>query len=501
MAHTGQHETLLTDARLSRRPAEQLIRYSQAPGLVRERRHFREFVMIDLAHTVMLVEQSILGRSDGGAILRTLLEIREMDPAEFPIDPVKGSLLLQVEAYLFQRIGEDVGGQMHTGRSRIDQGATARRLFKRRRMLDVLDRLEQFQRVILRQAERYSRTIMPGYTHMQHAQPWVFGHYLLSFFTRFHEDLQRIVECYARVNLNPLGTVGLSGTSWPLDRQRTTELLGFSGLVENSKLGREAYYAAEAAASLSYIMCDLNDLVTDLHIWSTFEFGMVETDDAYCSTSSIFPQKKNPAALESIKKAAGGSVSWLATALATFRAEGTGDQAVRELSMIDGAFDTVENMLDLSAGVLDTLIVHEKRMRQLLTGSWCTASNLADVIVRETGLSFRQAHHVVGRLVRICLGEQIAPAEVTGALLDRAAMETVGRASGLPDALVREALDPEVFVRTRVTAGSVAPQEVDRMIGVAHRQHEDERAWISAERARIGAAAKSLDEAIQRIVG
>src|SRR5204862_476792 len=142
---------------------------------------------------------------------------------------------------------------------------------------------------------------------------------------------------------------------------------------------------------------------TDLHVWSSIEFGMVETHDAYCGTSSIFPQKKNPTALETIKKAAGASVTWPASALAMFRAEGTGDQAVRELPLIDDALASTEAMLDLFAGVLDTLKVHDKRMLAALEGSWCTASNLADVIVRETGLSFRQVHHVVARLVRNCV--------------------------------------------------------------------------------------------------
>ena len=200
------------------------------------------------------------------------------------------------------------------------------------------------------------------------------------------------------MNLNPLGAVGLSGTSWPLDRHRTTELLGFSAVLENSKLGREAFYAADAIASLSFIMATLNDLSTDLHLWSSTEFGFVESDDAYCGTSSMFPQKKNPDGLEAVKKAAGGSVTWLATALATFRAEGTGDQAMRDLPLLDDALETTEGMLELLTGIVSTLVVHQERMRKALDGSWCTASNLADVIVRKTGLSFRQVHHVVARL-------------------------------------------------------------------------------------------------------
>lgn len=495
-----EQQFLLSEARLSSPPAEALIKYHDMPGLAREMRHAREFNQVDLAHTVMLAEQGILPRDVASVILKGLLELRGMAPSEIPMDPVKGSFLLQVESFLFSRMGEDIGGQMHTGRSRIDQGTTVRRLYERNRLLDVVERLNQFRAALIDKAAKHSRTIMPGYTHMQQAQPWVFGHYLLSIVTRLSEDFERLTQTFDRVNLNPLGAVGLAGTSWPLDRNRTTELLGFGAVLENSKLGREAFYAADAIAALSFVMATLNDLATDLHIWSSAEFGFVESDDAYCGTSSIFPQKKNPAGLEAVKKAAGGSVTWLASALATFRSEGTGDQAMRDLPLIDEALETTEGMLDLLTGIVATLIVHETRMREGLEGSWCTASNLADVIVRKTGLSFRQVHHVVARLVRICLNEGVRPSAVTVELLDRAARETIGKTIALEEQALRSALDPEVFVETRVTAGSVSPLEVDRMLGIARNQLKEDDAWLTAERARLAAAADRLESAINTVI-
>ncbi len=493
-------DTLLTEARLSTPPADALIKYHDLPGLMRETRKFREFNDVDCAHTVMLAECGILPRDVARTILSCLLELRHMEPAVFVVDPSKGSFLLQVEAYLFSRIGEDIGGQMHTGRSRIDQGTTVRRLYERNRLLIVFERLNDFRSALIKRAEEHSRAVMPGYTHMQQAQPWVFGHYLLSLSSRFEDDFDRLRAAYDRTNLNPLGAVGLSGTSWPLDRARTTELLGFAGLVENSKLGREAFYAAEAIGALSFVMSTLNDLATDLHLWSSAEFGFVESHDAYCGTSSIFPQKKNPIGLETIKAAAGGAVTWLSTALALFRAEGTGDQAMRELPQMDEALSTTEGMLDLFAGIVSTIIVHEDRMRSALDGSWCTASNLADVIVKETRLSFRQVHHAVARLVRICLAEQISPEAVTAMLLNRAANETLGHALDLSDETIRVALDPDVFVKTRQTTGSVAPAEVDRMIAGAKRRLRADLDWLGEERERISAASAELDHAIDGLV-
>lgn len=501
MNHASPTEgTLLTEARLSRAPAEVYVRTVQGPGLLHEMEHFREFLAVDQAHTVMLVEQGILDRRQGAAILGVLCGIAAGGPEKLNADPNRGSFLLQVEAELARELGEDVGGRMHTGRSRIDQGATVRRLYKRGGMLRVMEHVLVLRAALLTQAAQHRRTVMPGYTHMQHAQPWIFGHYLHSMAVRLDEDFHRLTEAYARLNRCPLGAVGLAGTSWPLDRERTAALLGFNGLIENSRLAREAWYAAEAAAALSFVMGTLNDLATDLHVWSSWEFALVETDDAFCGTSSIFPQKKNPSALEAIKQASGGAIQWLGQAMATFRGEGSGDQAIRELPMLDTALARTDAMLELAAAVVETLTVHEARMREVASGNWSTASNLADTLVRDAGISYRQSHHVVGRLVRLCLNDGVAPSSTTGALVDLAAQQTIGRSLGLSDAAVRTALDVDSFVRTRVTRGSIAPSEVDRMLTEAEQELGDDRAWLGAEQARLAGAGKALDAAVAGII-
>ena len=396
---------LLTEARLSAPPAPRLLKYHDLPALEREKKQFHEFVAVDLAHTAMLVEEGIISAAVGRAILEQLLAIRRFKPADFPTDVRKGSFLLQVEAYLFGAVGEDVGGQMHTGRSRIDQGATVRRLYKRNRTLE-RDGPAQ------RPAGRHRRTgAAPCPNHHARLHPhaaraalglrslpaelqFAFARQLpapdRSLDPRESQPARRGGPGRHVLAVEPRTHHGIARLRWPGGEFQAR---------------REAYYAAEAIAALAFVMADLNDLATDLHVWSSTEFGLVESDDSYCSTSSIFPQKKNPAGLETIKKAAGSAVTWLATALATFRAEGTGDQAVRDLPLIDEALTTTEGMLDLFTGVIETLIVHEDRMAASLNGSWCTSSNLADVIVRERGLSFRQAHHIVARVVRNALGE------------------------------------------------------------------------------------------------
>lgn len=490
---------VFSKARLTIPPAEKMLKHFEIPTIEYESKCFGEFNRVDIAHTIMLAEQDIISVNDAQQLIGALLRLKE-NPSALKVNPVKGSLLLQVEAFLSECISEDVAGRMHTGRSRIDQGTTARRLFERDHLLLIFQRLNTFRAVLIAKSAAHKHAIMPGYTHMQHAQPWVFGHYLLSVCDRLTDDFSRTKQAFSRVNMNSLGAAGLVGTSWPLDRSRTTELLGFEAVLDNSKLGREAYFSAETLSVLSILMSTLNDLATDLHLWSSIEFGFVEANDAYCGTSSIFPQKKNPAALEAIKKTAGAAVTWLANALATFRAEGTGDQAMRDVAVIFEALDQTDSMLDLFAGIIETLTVHENKMRAALNNSWCTSSNLADVLVRKTGLSFRHVHHIVARLVRICTLANVSPRHVQLSHLEQASQEVLGKSVRLTEVELREALDPETFVQTRVTQGSIAPGEVERMLGRARTELAQDMAWLESELARQRTAETRLNEAIKKMM-
>jgi argininosuccinate lyase len=485
----------LAEGRLGAKPSELMIALYEGPHLQREMRQFDEYMQVDIAHTIMLAEQGILTPAQARVILRTLQEIRSLGADRFPIDPSQGSFLLQVEAYLFQEIGESIGGRMHTGRSRLDQGPTVRRLYKRRRLLQVLDGVLELQNVLVTLGARHAETLMPGYTCMQHAHPTTLGHYLLSFSSKLLDDFDRLREAYARLNLNPLGAAGLAGTSWPIDRQRTTALLGFDGLVTNSKLAREAYYAAEVAGALSFVMATLNDLATDLHLWSSQEFSFVETADEFCGTSSIFPQKKNPAGLEAVKFAAGASTTWLATALATFRAEGTGDVVMREVPLLDDAFATTINSVQLMSAMLASVKVNEDTMARAADAHWSTATNLADHMVRHGALSFREAHSVVARLVRICLERGVPHQQVTGELLTTAAQALEIPDPRLPTDVVRKCLDARTFVSTRSSRGGTAHTEIIGLVEEAQVEVHRQRQWLDERHGQIRHAAEDLQKA------
>lgn len=487
-------------ARLAKPAAASYLAFYEEPHLARERRQFAQFIAVDKAQAVMLAERGIIDRAQAAALLGALAEIEALGAEGLPTDARYGSLLLQIEGELVRRVGIDTGGRIHTGRSRLDQGPAARRLYKRESLLRCLTALLPLQRALLARAAEHADAIMPGYTCLQHAHPGTFGHYLLGFCEKLHDDHRRLAETFARVNRSPLGASGLSGTSWPIDRDRTAALLGFEGLVENARIAREAYYAAEIAGGLSLLMSTLNDLATDLHVWSSYEFGLVQCDDSFCGTSSLFPQKRNPAALEAVRFAAGESVTWLSTALATFRGEGTGDVSMREVPLLDRAFDAVEGSLELMAELIATLHVDEGRMATLAGANWSTASALADELVRLRGLSYREAHSVVGRLVRGALEAGRGPGDVTGADIDAAAMEALGRSVDLPDEIARGAFDTRSFVASRTSKGGVAPAETRRLAALAAGYVADEERWLASTRGRLDEAGRLLDEAARGLI-
>ncbi|KAJ3496785.1 hypothetical protein NLG97_g2403 [Lecanicillium saksenae] len=336
---------------------------------------------------------------------------------------------------------------------------------------------------------------------MQQAQPGNFAHYLLSFASKLQEDFERCQEAYSRVNRNPLGTVGRSGTGLRIDRERTTKLLGFDSSVKHSLLGKDADFAADIVAALSFVMYHLNDFATDLHLWSSNEFGFVQLPDTFCGTSSIFPQKRNPVTLETIKLAAGPSVAWLSSTLATFRGAGTGDHRVHGIpSHLDQALETTSDMLVLAGLVASEVQVNDARVKEVLGESWSTTSNLADFLMQNRGLSIRQAHGVVARLVRMCRDTGLSKGQVTGEMLEEASLISLGQKIEMSEADLHEALDPENFVRTRTSAGSVGPLEVGNLTELAEDMLAENRSWVMQSRSKHLEAEKLLKEAIVAIL-
>jgi argininosuccinate lyase len=425
-------------------------------------RRFQDYVLVDLAHAVMLTETGILTPERGAKLLGGLLEINDGKSEGFPWLPQAGSFLVQVEHCLGERIGEDIAGRLQTGRSRNDQYAAADRIYLRDLLLTVADETIRLQRAVLDLGKRHAATLMPGYTHLQHAQPTTFGHHLMRYGAAFDRDLARLADTYMRTNLSSLGGAAMAGTSWPVNRFRTAELLGHDDIVINSSdaglFARD--YIEEVVATLSLVMSNLGRLAGDLYVWHSWEFGYVEVADGLAGTSSIMPQKKNPHSLERIKSLAGQAVGWFPGVTACQHGVLSTDL---DLCFADdlllGIGDATQQALRLGAETVATLTIHEDRMANAAGAFWSTTSHLADEIVRRYDLPFRAAHHVVGRFVRDSIAAGRTPAEVRAEDLAKAGRDMASTVIDIPADELREILDARAFLTSRVTAGSVHPDE------------------------------------------
>jgi argininosuccinate lyase len=493
----------MQDGRLGGPPSEVNMRHSVAPHLQYEVAALHSFMSVDMAHTVMLAEQEILTREHAGSILGLLKEIDNLGPEGFPTDPAFGSLLLQVERFMIERIGEDIAGRMHTGRSRNDQSAAVNRLVARDRLLVILEALQRLQTTLLGLADRHLETYMPGYTHLQHAQPSTLAHYLMRHYFTLERDQQRLEGAFERANLSALGGAAMAGTSWPLDRERVSQLLGHERPVENAYdagiFTRD--YPSENAAVFSILVNNIGRIAGDMYLWSTWEFGFAEIADSLAGTSSIMPQKKNPHALERIRGLSGKAIGWLPATLGMLRSVSSSDLDLLfgEDLLPDMARDTL-SVLELMLASLETMVFNEERMLERVDVYWSTATNLADEMVRETGLPFRTVHSIVGRLVRLAVDQELTPAQISTELVDTAAEQTVGHKLGLANELVRRALDPVASVTSLITAGSAHPDATRVTIETAHRYQESHRVWLEGKKSQIEGAATNLSAEVATLI-
>jgi argininosuccinate lyase len=489
-------DLFLEGARLGPR-SPTLIQYDEAPRQARLPRRFRPYAVVDLAHVVMLVEEGILPPDRGARLLTGLLDILDSGPERFPWDPRSGSYLVQVERFLEGRVGQNIAGLLQTARSRNDQDAAADRVFTRDLLLDLVEGLLRLERALVERAGTYADAVMPGYTHLQHAQPWTFGHYLLREASIFERDLQRLRGAYARTNLSVLGGAANAGTSWPVNRRRVAALLGHDGLVINScdagAFARD--FLEEDVACLAILMGNLGRLATDLYLWSSWEFGFVEVADGLAGTSSIMPQKKNPHALERVKALGGQAAGWLAMVMGSQHGVCSTDL---DFHFADDVLipigDATVGALRLMEETVGTLIVHTDVMSAKAGAYWITTSHLADELVRRFDLPFRTAHHVVGRFVKLSIEAGHRPDAPVPELLSRAAREMGAPEITLTAADLRRLLDARHFVETRISEGSVQPgrvrEHLDLVRGLVDR-HSD---WLGQETRRVRQAIADLEK-------
>ena len=439
-------------------------------SLVFDARLWRHDIAGSIAHATMLGETGIIGQDEAAQIvtgLETLYTDLESGDAELPADAE--DVHTAVEGLLRERLGL-VAGKLHTARSRNDQIATDVRLYLRDEAAHIGTELRALQQTLLDAASRHFDTVLPGYTHLQHAQPIVLAHHLLAYFWMLDRDRERLGDCVRRVNRSPLGAGALAGTGFPIDRERTAALLHFESPIENSlDAVSDRDFAIEFLAFASILMMHLSRLAEELILWNGPEFGFVTLDDRVTTGSSIMPQKKNPDVAELARGKTGrvyGDLMSLLTLMKGLPLAYNKDMQEDKEPLFDGV-DTLRLVIPAMQLTLATAQFRTERMRQATQGDFSTATDLADYLVRQ-GLPFRDAHDVVGEVVRHCLEHRTT--------LERLDAPTLVRFSPLLQNRAEEALQAlsvESSVAVRNSQGGTAPDAVRQQWQQANARLQD----------------------------
>jgi argininosuccinate lyase len=452
---------------------------------------------INKAHVLMLLDRGIISADVAGRLARAVLELEEAGPGAFTLDPALEDPYFNYEAKLIGMVGPDVGGRIHIGRSRNDLKSTQDRLRARKVALSIMDELLALRLNLIDQGERYADVVMPGYTHLQPAQPITYGYFLLGLAHAVERDFRRLAECYVRVNLSPLGAAALAGTSFAISRTSTAEALGFDGIVHHAQdaVGnRDA--VIELLSSASLLASSIGRLAQDFYVMTTYEFQTLHLPDSIAITSSIMPQKKNMAALENLKGRVAIMTGALVTALAAYKAvpfSHAQDGTMDGMRWTWEALEEFAGMLPVASLVVARAEPRRERMLELARANFSTVTDLADALVRETALSFREAHHIVGRVVRLAMARGLKAEEITTDLLNQAARETVGHDIRFSADALRDSLDPARAVEGRAGTGSPARSDVLGMAERLRRSLETDRQELTARQERISKAKARLE--------
>lgn len=432
-----------------------------------DRRIFQADILCNRAHTTMLTEQKIIPRDIGEQILGALDELEKEGIDALDLDTAVEDIHMAVENYVTSVMGSDAGF-MHTAKSRNDQVATDLKIALKAEIQIIQKELLTFIEVILEMAEENLETLMVGYTHLQHAQPTTFAHHLLSYAQALKRDYGRLHDAYQRMDLCPLGSAALTTTSFPINRERTAELLGFSGPMENSIDGVSSRdFIAETVFALTMLGTTLSKICEELIIWSTYEFRMVELTDEFSSTSSIMPQKKNPDVAEIVRGKTAVLNGELVTILTIIKS--LPQSYNRDLQEVTPHLwkttDTLSSALRITMGMLSTAEFKGARGEELARANFSAATELADLMVRDAGLPFRTAHQIVGRAVTVALDKGMKAEEIDTRFLDEISKELTGETLGIDDSVVKKALDPQEIIHSRKVIGGPAPSMVQQVIG------------------------------------
>ena len=427
-------------------------------------RMYRNDIQGSIAHATMLGQCGIISVSDSEKIIEGLKEIlADIESGKLEMDMTAEDIHMFIEAELTKRLG-DVGKRLHTSRSRNDQVAVDIRMYLRDEIAQIKELVLKLADTLCDMASEHTETVMPGYTHLQRAQPVTLGHHLMAYAQMFLRDLGRLSDTYKRMNECPLGSCALAGTTYPINRETTAELLGFDRPMANSLDGvSDRDFCVELGCAISLIMTHLSRFSEEIIMWCSWEFKFIDLDDAYATGSSIMPQKKNPDITELIRGKAGrvnGNLMTLLSMLKGLPLAYNKDMQEDKEAIFD-SIDNVKLCLKTFIPMIETMKVNKEKMRAAAAGGFINATDCADYLVKH-GMPFRDAYKITGRLVAECIDK--------GLTLETLPLENYKELSELFDEDVYKAISLEICVRERKSFGGPAPESVLRQIELTKKQ-------------------------------
>lgn len=443
-----------------------------------DKRMYTEDIAGSIAHATMLAKAGIISQEDKSVIISGLKDIfKKIEQGDFSFEVALEDIHMNIEKRLTDAIG-DAGGRLHTARSRNDQVALDTHMFIRKQTVEVQKLILDMQKALVETAEKYSDVIMPGYTHLQRAQPILFSHHMMAYFSMLRRDFERFSGVYTRCDIMPLGAGALAGTTFPIDRQYVAEQLNFGDVYSNSlDAVSDRDYIMEFLSAASMLMVHLSRLSEETILWCSREFFFIELDDAHCTGSSMMPQKKNPDVSELVRGKTGRVIGHLMAMLSTVKglplAYNKDFQEDKE--GIFDAIDTIKFSLAVYARIMRGMKVRADVMRRAVAEDFSNATDLADYLVKK-GMPFRQAHGVSGKAVHYCIEQ--------GKWLADMSMDEFRELSDLFEDDIYDAISPETCVKNRNSYGGTSYAQVDMQLKLAKDIMEAESSDVESKEAK-----------------
>jgi argininosuccinate lyase len=463
-----------------------------------DKKILKHIIDINKAHVVMLVECNIIDRNEGSKILEALNNL----DGKIKLSPDMEDGHMAVEEAVIKATGQDVGGNLNLAKSRNDQVATAIRMELREEIVDFAETMVELHEALFKKANQHIETIIPGYTHLQPAQPVTFAHYLIAQYDALQRSLERLEENYKRVDLCPMGAGALATTSFQINRERVADLLGFEEVLENSvDAVTTRDFLLETLADLAILAVDVTRFVEDLEIWSSMEFGLIELPDEFAFTSSIMPQKKNPDVLEVIRaRMSLASSNFNGSATALMALPSTYNMDYQEVTTkLWQTLETMKTCLSMIAKITPNLMVKNDALEKPAL-TFLTATELANMLVRNYKIPFRISHKIVGTTVKTLLENGKSFRDVTPELIAEVSKPILGYALVVKAQEIYDSIEPSRVVESYSTRGGPSPKEVKRMLAARVETIAESRTWIWERKVKLTKAHKILKSSITEIL-